>query len=80
MISYNYKNIKHLRHVLGLTKAQFARKIGRSRQYIHKLENGTAVPSMDTLLNIMRAFNLEPGFFFTKGITCTYKNNEGRAA
>ena len=45
-----------LRHGKGITKAHLARKVGVSRSYITKLENGTLQPSGRVMFEIADYF------------------------
>lgn len=44
-----------------------ADRVGRSRQYLHKLEINQAVPVPDLLQQLAQAVRVEPGFFYMGG-------------
>lgn len=50
--------IKELRKMLNLTQAEFASKIGLSRNFIAQMETGTRFPSDRTIADICREFNV----------------------
>ena len=57
-------SIRKLRRKLGLTKAEFGRKIKMSRQYVHQLETGSRRPNVRTLERIIEAYRVRPEIFF----------------
>lgn len=57
--------IKELRRELNMTQAEFAAKIGLSRNYIAQIEIGTKVPSDRTISDICREFNVNEDWLRT---------------
>lgn len=49
--------IKKYRKELGLTQAEFAKKVGISRQTFNAIENGKYYPSLDIAFSITEALN-----------------------
>ena len=52
------RNLKNLRHYLKLTMEQFADKIYVQRQTVSSWESGTGNPTLDSVTNICRAFDV----------------------
>lgn len=52
------KNIRFLRNVLSYSTTQFATELSVSRKTIEKWENGTALPQLGTLLEIVIKYNI----------------------
>ncbi len=50
--------LRHLREEKGLTQAQLAEKINRSKTVISKYENNTETPTLDTLIQLAVIFNV----------------------
>ena len=73
MIEFNVNSIRALRESLKLSGAQFADKLGISRQHVYMLEKGQHSPTAKTLVNIMNAFDIEPGLFFQRKLTSAFK-------
>lgn len=55
-----------LRESTGLSQSETARRAGISRQAYRKLEDGTSVPTMPTLLALATALDISPRKFFAK--------------
>lgn len=53
-----------LRERAGLSQSEIARRAGISRQAYRKLEDGTSIPSMDTLVKLAEALGISPRKFF----------------
>lgn len=51
-------NILHYRKEQGLTQEQLAEKCGISRTYMQKIETATCSCTLDTLMDIAKAFNI----------------------
>ena len=51
-----------LRNQHNITRPELAQKIGCSRQYIHAVENGKIIPSLERLSNILDVFGMEIRF------------------
>lgn len=51
-----------LRHSLGMTQAEFAKRFGLTRVQVIALEAGRANPTLETLEKIGRPFGLQVGF------------------
>ena len=52
------ERIRSLRIDLGLTKAEFARKVGLDGSAITRIESGESYIALDTARNIARLFNV----------------------
>ncbi len=52
------KNIRLLRNILSYSAAQFASELSVSRKTIEKWENGTALPQLGTLLQIVSKYGI----------------------
>lgn len=52
------ERIKELRKSLGLTQADFSKRIGLSRNYIALLESGQRIPSDRTIVDICREYGV----------------------
>lgn len=50
--------IRRKRQELGLTQAQFAKRVGVSTSFYGHIERGTRVPSIDTLVIIANTLNV----------------------
>ncbi len=57
-------NIRYLRAEHELSQEKFAEKVGRSREFISRLENYHEQPSLQLLLDMAKAFGILPQFFF----------------
>jgi len=53
MLKFNVARIQQLREALGLTRAEFARRVGVSRQMIAFYEDEGYVPGTDILIRIV---------------------------
>ncbi|MBP7262818.1 MAG: helix-turn-helix transcriptional regulator [Spirochaetia bacterium] len=54
------ENIRAHRNRLGMTQADFAAKIQRSKTYLAELESGKKYASMEIIALLATAFNLRP--------------------
>lgn len=52
------ENIKKLREAAGMSQNELARAVGVGQNAISKIEAGTRFPSVITLRNIARVFNV----------------------
>lgn len=52
-------NILHYRKEQGLTQEQLAEKCGISRTYMQKIETAASSCSLDTLIDISQALNIQ---------------------
>lgn len=57
-------NLKLARILNGLTLAELADKIGKSRQYVHQLETSTRIPSKDQLMDLADHLSVKEDFFY----------------
>ena len=53
------QNIRFYRHELNLTQDQLAEKAGISKQFVCNIERGRAIPSIETLLSLCYALDVE---------------------
>lgn len=62
------QRLRQLREYRGLSTTELGEKIGKSQQFISKLEkganNGGARPSLETLEDLARALNVKISYFF----------------
>jgi phage replication initiation protein len=56
------KEIKQLRHRLDMSQKEFAEKIGITRSFLSKIENGKKKSCVELVEKIRKAFSLEGGF------------------
>ena len=49
--------IEEIRKRAGITQAELSRRIEVSQGFVSDMENGKAVPSLDTLVRIAKALN-----------------------
>ena len=63
MIDYALK-IKELRKYLSLTQEQFAKDLGVSRSIVSQIEIGKFKPTLETLTDIARLYNIDANYFF----------------
>lgn len=54
-----HHTLRHLRHKLGWTQGYAAQKIGIQQSYLSKLENGQAMPSLEVLSAISKAYECD---------------------
>lgn len=63
MFSSRYKclgaKIRYYRHLKNLEQTELADKIGITRQYLSRLENGTSKPSIDLLFRIAEILEID---------------------
>lgn len=78
MQRYNPDAIRGLRRELGLTKADFGRKLGVTKQYVHQLELGQRKPNVRTLERIMEAYGVESALFFAPVPASAQEQDEKR--
>lgn len=55
------ESIRRVRKKNGFTQAQFGELIGKSQSTIYSYENGTVIPSFETLVNISQLFGVPMG-------------------
>ena len=60
------QNISDCRKELNLTQEQLAERAGISQQFLSKLENGKGVPSVETIMSLCDAMNLEANKLLTR--------------
>ena len=60
---FNGAELRLARIFNGLALEEVAERVEKTRQYIHKLETGQAVPTEHLLINLASALQVEPGFF-----------------
>lgn len=73
MIDYHSigKNIRKHRNRLGITQEILAEKINVSIPHISRMENGSAKPSLQTLVDICNALNISIDDLMQDSITAT---------
>lgn len=52
------QRLMELREIHGLSKAEFAQKLGINKSAITRWENGDVKPTLDVLINISKTFNV----------------------
>jgi transcriptional regulator with XRE-family HTH domain len=65
---FNPDRLEALRILNRMSKTQFLRKIGITRQGYDGLLNGTIKPNVSTLERIAARFNIECAYFFIRGV------------
>lgn len=66
-----YEKIKLLRMSLGLTQAQFGRKLHVTKQCISNWENCNLQPSIDMLIRISQTFSVSADYLLGLSDKCT---------
>src|SRR4051812_28058663 len=61
---FNGAELRLARLLLGLALEDVADRVGKTRQYLHKLETGQATPTDLLIAQLANALDVEPGFFF----------------
>jgi transcriptional regulator with XRE-family HTH domain len=59
--------VKALRFDHGMTLAELGERVGLSTSYLSQIERDRANPSLTTLMDISRALNVDPRYFFESG-------------
>jgi transcriptional regulator with XRE-family HTH domain len=65
MVDYSLK-IKELRKFLALTQGQLAADLGVSRSIISQIEIGKFKPTLESLTDIARIYNIDANYFFNE--------------
>lgn len=61
------ERLKSLRTEQKMTLAELGEKVNLSTSYLSQIERDRTIPSLNTLMNIARALNVEPRYFFDSG-------------
>lgn len=61
--AFNGAELRLARIFNGLALEEVAERVEKTRQYIHKLETGQAIPTEQLLVNLASVLQVEPGFF-----------------
>lgn len=61
------RRLTELREAHGVSATALAEKIGISRSYLSRLENGHQIPSISVLDAVAESFDVELEYFFTSG-------------
>lgn len=77
MDNYFALRLKYLRRSANMTQTALAKQIGKSKVSINGYENGSRIPSLDTLFLICKLFNVS--FDFITGINYELNINEDYA-
>ena len=73
-IDFNFaKRLSELRTQKGVSARDMSLSLGQNPTYIHKIENGTALPSMMGFFYICEYLNIEPSDFFAVDRPCPAK-------
>lgn len=65
MSSINFaEKISSLREALGLTQAEFGKRLGVTNRAVSKWENEISMPSIDSIYKICKLYNVNIGYFF----------------
>jgi len=81
MLQYNRHAIRNLRQSKGLSLELFARNIGsgKNRQHVFQWEQGIRTPTINSLLQIINAYNVPLEIFFVQdGHHGNHINNQRR--
>jgi len=57
-------NLRVARHFHALTLEELAEQVGKTRQYLFKLETGASKPTESLAVDLAQALEVEPDFFF----------------
>lgn len=63
------KNICECRKALHLSQEALAENAGICQQFLSRLERGKGVPSLETIMSLCDALNVEPNRLLTRGAT-----------
>lgn len=58
--------VKRMRHIVGMTQADYAKLIGIAPRVLMDIERGVANPRLSTLEKLAKPFGLNLGFIRTK--------------
>ena len=73
-IDFNFaKRLSELRTQKGVSARDMSLSLGQNPTYIHKIENGTSLPSMMGFFYICEYLNIEPSDFFAVERPCPAK-------
>ena len=73
-IDFNFaKRLSELRTQKGVSARDMSLSLGQNPTYIHKIENGTALPSMMGFFYLCEYLNIEPSDFFAVDRPCPAK-------
>ena len=73
-IEFNFaRRLSELRAVKGVSARDMSLSLGQNPTYIHKIENGSALPSMMGFFYICEYLDIEPAEFFSQEDTCPPK-------
>ncbi|WP_124065246.1 helix-turn-helix transcriptional regulator [Clostridium sp. E02] len=76
-IDFNFsKRLSQLRAQKGVSARDMSLSLGQNPTYIHKIENGLALPSMMGFFYICEYLDLEPAEFFSREIHSPAKLKE----
>ncbi|MBR1424430.1 helix-turn-helix transcriptional regulator [bacterium] len=70
------KKIKEIRAKLQITQEAFSEMIGIETSSLSNIETGKSFPSMQTLINIVEKFSVDPQDFFNYSYLNTSQNLE----
>jgi Zn-dependent peptidase ImmA (M78 family)/transcriptional regulator with XRE-family HTH domain len=65
-LEFNGGELRLARSFHGFSLEHVAERVGKTRQYLHKLENGSGVPSPQLAQELSDLLGVSPNFFFTK--------------
>lgn len=73
-IDFNFsKRLSELRAQKGVSARDMSLSLGQNPTYIHKIENGIALPSMMGFFYICEYLDIEPSDFFSRNISSPLK-------
>lgn len=73
-IDFNFpKRLSELRAQKGVSARDMSLSLGQNPTYIHKIENGLALPSMMGFFYICEYLDIEPSEFFSRDLNCPAK-------
>lgn len=76
-IDFNFsKRLSELRAQKGVSARDMSLSLGQNPTYIHKIENGRALPSMMGFFYICEYLDIEPAEFFARDINFPAKVKE----
>jgi transcriptional regulator with XRE-family HTH domain len=74
------ERIKALRTEQGMTLAELGEKVKLSASYLSQIERDKTAPSLSTLMDIAKALNVEPRYFFETEaeVACIVRADKGQ--
>ena len=68
--------LKQLRKNNNWSQAELGKKLGVTKVSVSGYENGTRIPSMETLVSILNVFNISADYLMGREVTAVYESGE----